>query len=296
MISEQTTITNPATKPKRCCWIRSRVKPRFKEEVRAVAESCGMDESEFVVARSFGFNPRLRLSNEESMLLDILIKCRNDLDNFAKAFKKADVTVRKRIIQVLGETKMKRWLAANAAVSSSCRQFISEVCSSDEIPNNGVVCFKYSCGQTFDYDKAVRESTESNDISVAISSKQRDPEIKARVTRQQKAQIMILCAKLGINETGLLRSRCICYIPKPRLNERQKEGLRRLEDARDLIRMFAEKKRMMSAQEQEHIFSNYASMLTWLTAVDKVSSACKVFLKEYVGIKRTRGTEVKHQE
>lgn len=110
----------------------TRFKLKQKAEVMAIAAKCGMTESEYIRARSLGYNPRARLSCYEALLLENFSVCRADLLNFTNALK--SLREDEKIALFHTRSKMLTWLKSVNIVAQACKEYIDDITKSDRIP------------------------------------------------------------------------------------------------------------------------------------------------------------------
>lgn len=104
--------------------------------------------------------------------------------------------------------------------------------------------------------------------------------LRARVSGEQKAEVLASAARCGMTESDYIRARCLGYNPRQRLTDGQAKALDKLSVCRVDLVNFLNAMRKMTRQEREQIFHHVPSMLQWMKAVNNIATACKEFITE----------------
>lgn len=102
--------------------------------------------------------------------------------------------------------------------------------------------------------------------------------LRARVSGEQKAEVLASATRCGITESDYIRARCLGYNPRQRLTDEQAKALDNLSVCRVDLVNFLNAMRKMTRQEREQMFHHIPSMLQWMKAVSNVAVACKEFI------------------
>ncbi|MCC8038041.1 MAG: hypothetical protein LIP02_07920 [Bacteroidales bacterium] len=124
------TPKKPSTQPV----LRARVTPRQKAEALAIAARCGLKEADYVRARCLGYEPRLRITEEQEQKLDTLSACRSDMVNFLHAMYKMTKAEKEQMFHHV--PNMLQWMKAVNNIAQACKEFITEVQGRDCPPSN----------------------------------------------------------------------------------------------------------------------------------------------------------------
>jgi uncharacterized protein (DUF1778 family) len=77
--------------------VRFRVTPWQKEHIQQLADKCGMNVSEFVLARAFNYEPKVRITEIEQSVCQELILARTDYKRYISMLEGMDGEVRRRM-------------------------------------------------------------------------------------------------------------------------------------------------------------------------------------------------------
>lgn len=102
--------------------------------------------------------------------------------------------------------------------------------------------------------------------------------LRARVSREQKAEVLATAARCGMTESDFIRARCLGYNPRQRLTNEQAKALENLSVCRVDMANFINAMRKMTKYEREQMFHHVPSMLQWMKAVSNIATACKDFI------------------
>ncbi len=72
---------------KRTCYVGAKVTPMQRETIRTLAARCGMTVSDYLLARSHEYEPKLRLTRMQTDALATLNNCRSDIINYTSALR-----------------------------------------------------------------------------------------------------------------------------------------------------------------------------------------------------------------
>ena len=86
MEDRQSEKTSP-TKQRRSVTITVKVSPQQKENIKKLAERCGMSVSSYLLARAYNYRPKARLTDDELAAMKEFVATRADVTNYANALK-----------------------------------------------------------------------------------------------------------------------------------------------------------------------------------------------------------------
>ena len=86
MEDKQSEKTSP-TKQRRSVTITVKVSPQQKENIKKLAERCGMSVSSYLLARAYNYRPKARLTDDELAAMKEFVATRADVTNHANALK-----------------------------------------------------------------------------------------------------------------------------------------------------------------------------------------------------------------
>ena len=86
MEDKQSEKTSP-TKQRRSVTITVKVSPQKKENIKKLAERCGMSVSSYLLARAYNYRPKARLTDDELAAMKEFVATRADVTNYANALK-----------------------------------------------------------------------------------------------------------------------------------------------------------------------------------------------------------------
>lgn len=86
MEDKQSEKTSP-TKQRRSVTITVKVSPQQKENIKKLAERCGMSVSSYLLAGAYNYRPKARLTDDELAAMKEFVATRADVTNYANALK-----------------------------------------------------------------------------------------------------------------------------------------------------------------------------------------------------------------
>lgn len=86
MEDKQSEKTSP-TKQRRSVTITVKVSPQQKENIKKLADRCGMSVSSYLLARAYNYRPKARLTDDEFAAMKEFVATRADVTNYANALK-----------------------------------------------------------------------------------------------------------------------------------------------------------------------------------------------------------------
>ena len=86
MEDKQSEKTSP-TKQRRSVTITDKVSPQQKENIKKLADRCGMSVSSYLLARAYNYRPKARLTDDELAAMKEFVATRADVTNYANALK-----------------------------------------------------------------------------------------------------------------------------------------------------------------------------------------------------------------
>lgn len=78
-------------------YIGAKVTAEQKRHIRQLAGKCGMTVSDYLLARTFGYNPKKRLTERQTAIMETLVGCRSDLVNYTSALRGMNPEKRKQM-------------------------------------------------------------------------------------------------------------------------------------------------------------------------------------------------------
>lgn len=84
MEDKQSEKTSP-TKQRRSVTITVKVSPQQKENIKKLAERCGMSVSSYLLAGAYNYRPKARLTDDELAAMKEFVATRADVTNYALA-------------------------------------------------------------------------------------------------------------------------------------------------------------------------------------------------------------------
>lgn len=86
MEDKQSEKTSP-TKQRRSVTITVKVSSQQKENIKKLADRCGMSVSSYLLARAYNYRPKARLTDDELAAMKEFVATRADVTNYANALK-----------------------------------------------------------------------------------------------------------------------------------------------------------------------------------------------------------------
>ena len=121
-------------KATRSVFIGAKVTPLQKEYIKSQAEQCGMSVSDYLLACAYHYQPKPRLTKEETDLLQNLDNCRSDLVKYTSALR--GMSTKQRMTMFNQIPFMVGWLKELGSVAESVCQFLNAVKERNKIPSN----------------------------------------------------------------------------------------------------------------------------------------------------------------
>ena len=132
-MEHETIEQNNASNAKRTVFIGAKVTPRQKEEIRARAQQCGMTESNYLLARAYGYTPRARLTRKEAALLQELDGCRSDLVKYTSALQGMSTSQRLTLFNQV--PFMAGWFHKLRSITKAVSDFLTAVREQNRVPS-----------------------------------------------------------------------------------------------------------------------------------------------------------------
>lgn len=82
---------------KRTVLVVAKVTVSQRDHIRKMADRCGITVSDYILARSYNYEPKARMTEDEVKVLQNLDDCRADLVNFTSALRGMDSKKRKEM-------------------------------------------------------------------------------------------------------------------------------------------------------------------------------------------------------
>ena len=121
-------------KATRTVFIGAKVTPGQKEYIKSQAGLCGMTVSDYLLACAYNYQPKPRLTKEETDLLQNLDNCRSDLVKYTSALH--GMSTKQRMILFNQAPFMVGWLKELGNIAESVCQFLNAVKERNKIPSN----------------------------------------------------------------------------------------------------------------------------------------------------------------
>lgn len=131
---ENQSTTPEENKETRSVFIGAKVTPTHKEYIKAKAELCGMTVSDYLLACAYNYQPKPRLTKEETDLLQNLDNCRSDLVKYTSAL--CGMSTKQRMVMFNQIPFMVGWLKELGNVAERVCQFLNAVKERNKIPSN----------------------------------------------------------------------------------------------------------------------------------------------------------------
>ncbi len=112
--------------------LSARVNKEQKAKIRRVADRCGMTVSDLVVARCCGYEPKARLTPEETQAINLLGDIRSDIRRFFARFDGLSAEARR---EALGQTDtMRVWFRLVADLANRIDPIITRLTVPNRAP------------------------------------------------------------------------------------------------------------------------------------------------------------------
>lgn len=132
-MEHETIGQNNASNAKRTVFIGAKVTPQQKEEIQTRAQQCGMTVSNYLLARTYGYTPRARLSRKETALLQELDGCRSDLVKYTSALQ--GMSTSQRLILFNQIPFMTSWFHKLRPIAEAVSDFLTAVREQNRVPS-----------------------------------------------------------------------------------------------------------------------------------------------------------------
>ena len=132
-MEHETIEQDTASNAKRTVFIGAKVTPQQKEEIQARAQQCGMTVSNYLLARAYGYTPRVRLTREETALLQELDGCRSDLVKYTSALQ--GMSTSQRLILFNQIPFMAGWFHKLRSITKAVSDFLTAVREQNRVPS-----------------------------------------------------------------------------------------------------------------------------------------------------------------
>lgn len=132
-MEHETIEQNTAPDAKRTVFIGAKVTPRQKEEIQARAQQCGMTVSNYLLARTYGYTPRARLTREEATLLQELDGCRSNLVRYTSALQGMSTSQRLTLFNQV--PFMAGWFHKLRPIAEAVSDFLTAVREQNRVPS-----------------------------------------------------------------------------------------------------------------------------------------------------------------
>ncbi|WP_417011686.1 plasmid mobilization protein [Bacteroides clarus] len=107
----------------------------------------------------------------------------------------------------------------------------------------------------------------------------RDKVVVTKVTEQELKQIKETAEQCGMTRSDFIRARALGYKPRPRLSDKELDGLRQLAACRTDMVNFANALHGLTDNEKIRLFRHEATMLDWYEKVAHVTNHVTDFLQ-----------------
>jgi len=121
-----------ATTDKRTCYVGAKVTPMQRETIRELAARCGMTVSDYLLARSYDYEPKFRLTSRQTESLATLNNCRSDIINYTSALRGMTADRRRQLFN--DNAYMLGWLDKLRKLARRISAVIDELYKPNPIP------------------------------------------------------------------------------------------------------------------------------------------------------------------
>ncbi len=117
---------------KRTCYVGAKVTPMQRDTIRTLATRCGMTVSDYLLARSHGYEPKPRLTRMQTDALATLNNCRSDIVNYTSALRGMTADRRRQLFN--SHSYMLDWLNELRRLARRITAVIDELRKPNPIP------------------------------------------------------------------------------------------------------------------------------------------------------------------
>ena len=133
MTEDNREITSFPSGGSRTEYIGAKVTAEQKQHIHRLAAECGMTVSSYVLARSFNYKPKARLTARQEAVMETLIGCRSDLVNYASALRGMNPEKRRQMFN--SYPFMLEWLKELGRLAERITDVLDKVRFSNRLPD-----------------------------------------------------------------------------------------------------------------------------------------------------------------
>lgn len=118
---------------KRTVLVVAKVTESQRDHIRKMADKCGMTVSDYILARSYSYEPKARMTEDEVKVLQNLDNCRADLVNYTSALRGMDSKKRKEMFH--NNLFMLGWIKELGRLSRRIEDILNKAKASNRLPS-----------------------------------------------------------------------------------------------------------------------------------------------------------------
>lgn len=118
---------------KRTVLVVAKVTVSQRDHIRKMADKCGMTVSDYILARSYNYEPKTRMTEDEVKVLQNLDNCRADLVNYTSALHGMDSKKRKEMFNNF--SFMLGWIKELGKLSKRIEEILNKAKASNKLPS-----------------------------------------------------------------------------------------------------------------------------------------------------------------
>lgn len=118
---------------KRTVLVVAKVTVSQRDHIRKLADKCGMTISDYILARSYNYEPKARMTEDEVKVLQNLDNCRADLINYTSALHGMDSKKRKEMFNTY--SFMLGWIKELGKLAKRIEDTLNRAKAPNKIPS-----------------------------------------------------------------------------------------------------------------------------------------------------------------
>ena len=118
---------------KRTVLVVAKVTESQRDHIRKMADKCGMTVSDYILARSYNYEPKARMTEEEVRILQNLDNCRADLVNYTSALHGMDSKKRKEMFNNF--SFMLGWIKELGKLCKRIEEILNKAMAPNKLPS-----------------------------------------------------------------------------------------------------------------------------------------------------------------
>lgn len=138
--------------------IAVRVSPAQEQRLNELAMGCGMSRSSYMLARSYNYKPKARLTSEDRKLLETLVGVRTDVQNYSNAMQA--LSREERINLFHNYPFMLKWLRSLYQMKEHVVVVLNRMFAPNRVPNG---C-ETNCGDDCDCNDDITATGTSTNL------------------------------------------------------------------------------------------------------------------------------------